>query len=225
MKGTVVSWKDDKGFGFIRPDDGGEQVFFHISSVKKTTRKPQLGDPVIFEVGHDAQGRPRAAHVLLEGVALAKPGYAAGPSIVTEPVRKDWVDYAGYLMMTVLAAASIAMYLRAGSAFQVAVPGALAVLLFLFVTGRKKTPPNKQFSCAKCRSVSTHDHRTILAWKSGRDRLYCSACHHAWLRQQPSASKQNSSAHSAGRSGCLGLFLVLASAPIVCVVTAVMWFA
>jgi len=32
MKGKIVSWKDDKGFGFITPEGKSEQVFFHISS-------------------------------------------------------------------------------------------------------------------------------------------------------------------------------------------------
>ena len=49
MKGKIVSWKDDKGFGFISPEGKNEQVFFHISSVKKAIRKPEVGDAVIFE--------------------------------------------------------------------------------------------------------------------------------------------------------------------------------
>jgi len=27
MKGIVAKWRDDRGFGFIKPDDGGDEIF------------------------------------------------------------------------------------------------------------------------------------------------------------------------------------------------------
>src|SRR5690606_9004536 len=85
MKGNIVSWKDDKGFGFISPEGKSEQVFFHISSVKRATRKPKDAAVVIFEVAKDSQGRLKATHVLLEGVSLSNSGRSK--RIITEPVK------------------------------------------------------------------------------------------------------------------------------------------
>ena len=70
MRGKVVSWNDDRGFGFIQPEDRSEQVFFHISSVKKAARRPQTGDSVEFDSTRDASGRLKARAVLLEGVTV-----------------------------------------------------------------------------------------------------------------------------------------------------------
>jgi len=32
--GSVISYKEDKGYGFIRPQDGGDNVYVHISALQ-----------------------------------------------------------------------------------------------------------------------------------------------------------------------------------------------
>jgi cold shock CspA family protein len=42
-KGQLTTWKDDKGFGFIRSSDGSQDVFLHITALKETNHRPQVG--------------------------------------------------------------------------------------------------------------------------------------------------------------------------------------
>ncbi|MFM5879828.1 cold shock domain-containing protein [Aeromonas sanarellii] len=54
MKGKITQWNDDKGFGFITPEDGSEKTFFHISAVSPKDRRPQINDEVLFETETDS---------------------------------------------------------------------------------------------------------------------------------------------------------------------------
>lgn len=46
--GSVKKWIDDKGFGFITPDDGGEDAFVHRSCLDGIEYLEE-GDQVTFE--------------------------------------------------------------------------------------------------------------------------------------------------------------------------------
>ena len=62
-KGKITGWKDDRGFGFITPDTGGESVFLHIRSFVSQGRRPVVGEEVTYEFGRGTDGRPRAEQV------------------------------------------------------------------------------------------------------------------------------------------------------------------
>ncbi|HWY39103.1 MAG TPA: cold shock domain-containing protein [Bacteroidia bacterium] len=51
--GTVKFFNEMKGFGFIKEDDGGEEIFVHSSGLKETI---QENDKVTFEVERGKKG-------------------------------------------------------------------------------------------------------------------------------------------------------------------------
>ncbi len=64
QQGQVIRWNDEKGFGFIQPDAGGKQVFFHIRMVRGKRSRPVQGDAVLFSSSIDEQGRLQADQVV-----------------------------------------------------------------------------------------------------------------------------------------------------------------
>jgi cold shock CspA family protein len=63
LQGTIVEWKDDRGFGFIEPEEGGGRVFCHIKAFEVRVRRPMAGDRVTYELAIGSDGRTSAAHV------------------------------------------------------------------------------------------------------------------------------------------------------------------
>lgn len=60
--GTVKFFNTDKGYGFIRPDDGGRDVFVHVSAVSRSGLGTLMeGQRVSFEIEPDKRGKgPKA---------------------------------------------------------------------------------------------------------------------------------------------------------------------
>ncbi len=62
-EGTVKWFNADKGFGFIAPTDGGEDLFVHFSAIQSQGYKTlDEGQRVSFEVGQGQKG-PQAQNV------------------------------------------------------------------------------------------------------------------------------------------------------------------
>jgi len=66
-QGRITTWKDDKGFGFITPNNGGEQVFVHISSLSNQQVRPKGNELVTYKLAIDGSGRSQAKAVALAG--------------------------------------------------------------------------------------------------------------------------------------------------------------
>ena len=69
-QGRLKTWKDDRGFGFIKPNDRGKDVFLHISALKRSSRRPKIGDIILYDlVSTDGI---RATNASIKGVATAR---------------------------------------------------------------------------------------------------------------------------------------------------------
>ena len=83
-QGRITTWNDDKGFGFITPNGGGERVFVHISALSSRQRRPQGNELVTYECVTDGKGRAQAKAVAFVGeraVAPASSGRSALPAV------------------------------------------------------------------------------------------------------------------------------------------------
>jgi len=80
--GTVKWFNTAKGFGFIQPDDGGSDVFVHISAVEQAgLRGLNEGDLVTFELEQDRRSGKLSAGQLVvtgQGPAPARSGGGGG---------------------------------------------------------------------------------------------------------------------------------------------------
>mmetsp|Transcript_29063 Transcript_29063/g.52677 ORF Transcript_29063/g.52677 Transcript_29063/m.52677 type:complete len:118 (+) Transcript_29063:41-394(+) len=65
--GRMIRW-NDKGFGFIKPDDGGEDLFCHVSALLDGDGSVRDGDDVTFRIEFDdRKGKDRAVDVEVSG--------------------------------------------------------------------------------------------------------------------------------------------------------------
>lgn len=56
-QGKVTNWKDDQGFGFVTPNEGGQKAFVHIKAFSKRPRRPSEGDMISYDLATDKKER------------------------------------------------------------------------------------------------------------------------------------------------------------------------
>jgi uncharacterized membrane protein YsdA (DUF1294 family)/cold shock CspA family protein len=87
-QGKVISWKDDKGFGFIEPSAGGKQIFVHIKAFRGGSRRPKIGTEVSYVESRDAQGRARA-----------ESAQSLGQGLLLGPASKAFIATSSFLLL------------------------------------------------------------------------------------------------------------------------------
>ena len=65
QSGTIKFYNSQKGYGFIKPDDGGKDVFVHVTAVESTgINSLDEGARISFETEPDKRGKgPKAVNL------------------------------------------------------------------------------------------------------------------------------------------------------------------
>ncbi len=214
MKGKIFDWKDDKGFGFIVSENQSNKIFFHISDIETKQRRPKVDDLVDFDLIRDDQQRLKAKHITIKGLSSTK-----NQSNV-EPVKKNILDYVAIIVLLLSIIVGGLTFYQTKDLNKIILYGIVVIISFTFLS-RQKKPKEKNFTCARCKSVAEFDKRTIQAWNKGVLKLYCYACHQKWLITQPETEQPIRTGGS--KSGCLGMFIAITLMPVFTFISIYSW--
>jgi CspA family cold shock protein len=72
--GTVKFFNDMRGFGFIQPEDGGQDAFVHVTAVEKAgMRNLREGQRIAYDMEEDRRGKMTAVNLKTADEAGAQP--------------------------------------------------------------------------------------------------------------------------------------------------------
>lgn len=101
FQGRLFDWNDERGFGFVEPNGGGERAFVHIGRVQSRGRRPADGDLISYEVERDERGRLRA-----ERVRFARHGVSPSLAKAKAGGGWRWLPWAAVVFLLGLVAAA-----------------------------------------------------------------------------------------------------------------------
>lgn len=139
FQGRLTRWNDERGFGFIQPDGGGQEVFVNIKAFPRGQGRPADGARLVFEVQTGPDGRKRAT-----AVAYASAARAAAPR--QRPVarsRPRWPLLSVMALCALPVVYALATWRWGVSAWVLAAYALLSALTFL-VYGIDKSAAQRQ---------------------------------------------------------------------------------
>lgn len=84
QRGKLVKWNDDRGFGFIQPENQSQEIFLHVSDVDRSIRAPRVGDIILYQTVSGKQGKLRASFAKIEGATAPK---ALSQTLASAPAK------------------------------------------------------------------------------------------------------------------------------------------
>ncbi|MBD2043269.1 DUF1294 domain-containing protein [Microcoleus sp. FACHB-672] len=163
-KGQLTTWKDDRGFGFIQPADGSQEVFLHISELKDSTRRPQVGD-TIFYYAIAEDGKARACNAFILGARSQQTSTSSNNKAASNSESKSPLPVLQLLLLSILPlAGSLHFLLTTANPLPLILYPAMSLLTFILYADDKSRA--KQ---GKWRTAETTLHLCELAggWLGG----------------------------------------------------------
>ena len=73
LAGRITDWNEDKGFGFVVPNGGGDRSFVHVNAFQRGSRRPAGGDLISYLPVKDDRGRFNAKEIRHAGQKILVP--------------------------------------------------------------------------------------------------------------------------------------------------------
>jgi cold shock CspA family protein len=73
LAGRITDWNDEKGFGFVVPNGGGDRAFVHVNEFQRGSKRSASGDLISYVVATDQRGRLNAKQIRRAGQKIAVP--------------------------------------------------------------------------------------------------------------------------------------------------------
>jgi cold shock CspA family protein len=141
LTGTLRSWNDERGFGFIAPTHGGAELFVHVSAFPNDGSRPTVGESLSYELGRGKNGQPQAIKAFRQAVG---PRTRASRTAGREPKRRRVVDkIVGLVLLVAIGAYGYQRY-QQSSARHAARPQSPAAQP---VQSAEAVAPTANFSC------------------------------------------------------------------------------
>jgi cold shock CspA family protein len=115
FNGTLKKWNAERGFGFVVSEQGGQELFLHVSAMPRDGWIPVIGEPLSFEIELDKEGRKRAVRVRRPGVPVAAATSKASRAEqarhqTRRPAQRTTSSSAGIGFVALLLAAGLGWY-------------------------------------------------------------------------------------------------------------------
>ena len=109
--GKLTTWNEDRGFGFISPAEGGQDIFVHLSDLPHGFR-PSPGAALTFEVSLNPQGKKKAVKVQLVKVPAAPTARVERPSELRRTASSSGGIFTKLVLALVVVGSGWAAYTR-----------------------------------------------------------------------------------------------------------------